>query len=799
MMRKIVNSITKPLKGTLITGGKYFASNWIELIFKLVYIIILVIIVQSIFAFGFKAWLYPIKLYQYYDECSYISMGKYFRLFSPFTLFKDYLLKDKPIPPVYHEFHSRAVYWSYILSLPMKQSTDVEYLHHFRALFFAFATLVFFFIGHKLAGFTGGVAAAAFWIGTPILNYWGKFFMTDVPSLAFIAAGYLFLLYSDRSRLSALLGGFLIGFGAFTRFTTIVLAFPAPFIILANFFHPFKRRNYQIIGELAKTLSGFVFATLPFLVLSTLLYRNPLQPFNAARYAVNQSPVDDPGYYIRNIWIEAGLPMKIGAILSILAVFILALSWGLKQVTVNEKKGKTPLINLVSFPKSFVSGLLYHGIILVSLILTTSIYLMGVTGIPHKLPRYIAGGVVPLIIIAAMGFGAFEKLILQFLRIPLKRITDSFNSFMLSVARELKRISPRKEFLKIRNAVVRFYLRLKREDVLSIVSSVIWWFHHENLIRVFKRTSLYFQKRFRFICNIWFIVGFLFLVILGISIHALRGVPQNVWDSTMNRKFDFKYSIPGEIVKNTAGHIVRRLQPEYNFATTTPAGIDWDMSINEKLRLVEEDPGKAYSTLKYIYGYYLDLYSELNKLMKPTEVLYVDRLLYIPFTPGYITYASIWLDDYVQYGYSLQTLIRRGYFPYTGYVVVFKYRGSEFFKDEETEEESGGEEESAGDEKKEEKAYDYFRSINRPAVQQHGSFEYVKSVSYFEIYRYKGGKPFPYLTEGEGEREEMTESIGETGGKKENETMMFLKEQYKKFFEFWLAIFEKEKKEEAAE
>ena len=123
----------------------YIASQWIELVLKLIYVIVLIIILQAVFAFSFKAWLYPVKLYQYYDECSYLSMGKYFRIFSPITLFKDYLLKDKAIPPLYHEFHSRASYWSYILSFPMKHSIDIEYLHHFRALFLAIGTLIFFF------------------------------------------------------------------------------------------------------------------------------------------------------------------------------------------------------------------------------------------------------------------------------------------------------------------------------------------------------------------------------------------------------------------------------------------------------------------------------------------------------------------------------------------------------------------------------------------------------------------------------------------------------------------------------
>ncbi|MBN2444184.1 MAG: glycosyltransferase family 39 protein [Spirochaetales bacterium] len=785
MIKKIYNKIIVSFLLRLKQGADYITSHWIELLTKLIYVIILFVLIQAIFAFSFKAWLYPIKLYHYYDECSYISMAKYFRLFSPVTLFKDYLIPGKAIPPVYHEFHSRAIYWSYFLSLPMKFSTDVEFLHIFRALFLTMGTLIFFFIGHKLGGITGGVVASAFWIGTPILNYWGKFFMTGIPSLVFIAAGYLFLLYSDRWRLSALLGGFFIGIGAFTRFTTILIAFPAPFFILATYFNPFKRKNYQLTGELAKSLAGFVFGTLPFLAFSGLLYRNPLQPFNAARSAVNNYPADDPGYYIRNIWVEVGPLMKIGALLSIIAVVILAVSWGFKQIALNENKRKTPLLHLVSFPKGFVSGILYYGIILVSLILAASIYLMGVTAIPHKLPRYIIGAVVPLIIIASIGFGAFEKLVLQFVRIPLQRITDSINKVFINAAKKIKTISISGEFNKIKKSIIRFYLSIKKVHI----SSFFYAYHYKNVPLYFNNLIKYFQKKLRFLFSIWIILGAALILIISLGIFYLKEIPINVWNYTMNRSFDFKYIIPEDVAKKTLRHSLRRLQPEYNFASMTYEGISWDMSINEKLALIEKDPEKGYSTLKYLYNSYLDLFAELNALMKPTEVYYIDRISNIPFTPGYISKACIWLDDFHQYGYSLSTLIRKGFFPYQGYVVVHKDPGEEFFKNDDSATE--------GDDAK---GYDYFRSMNRPAVRQHTSFSYVKSVGRFEIYRYNGGIPFPYFPGETIKTDEITtknkDHLEPIEGKKENKIFMFIKEQYDKYFEFWKYL--DNKPEEAA-
>src|SRR4030042_2123404 len=157
---------------------------------KIIYSLILLIILINIINFSYKAWLYPIRLNQYFDECSYISMGKYFRTISPVKIFTDYILQNKKIPKLYNEFNCRLIYWPIILSFPLKYTEDRIELHKFRAWFLTIGTIIFFLIGFKLGGITGGVVSSAFWIGTPIINYWGHFFMTENPSFVFIAAGY---------------------------------------------------------------------------------------------------------------------------------------------------------------------------------------------------------------------------------------------------------------------------------------------------------------------------------------------------------------------------------------------------------------------------------------------------------------------------------------------------------------------------------------------------------------------------------------------------------------------------------
>ena len=521
---KIIMNYIKPFLEKLVNNIKKNINNnkrfFIEVLLKSIYLIILLVVLVNIINFSYKAWLYPIRMHQYFDECSYISMGKYFRTISPIKIFTDYILQNKKIPKLYNEFNCRLLYWSIILSFPLRYTEDRIELHKFRAWFLTIGTIIFFLIGFKLGGITGGVVSSAFWIGTPTLNYWGHFLMTENPSFVFLAAGYLFILYSDKFTISSFLGGIFLGIACFIRFTTITLIFAAPFIIIAVYFNPFKRKSFQILGELSKTFAGIIIAVLPYLFFTWWMYKNPFVPFIAAKTAVENSFVNDSLYYARNLWNESGILLQIGIILSFMSPFVISIVWVLKKLlknnikdskdTYREKSDNFTETNIfkiikeklysITYLNTFVRGLIYYGIITLSLIISSSIYIYIVTSIPHKLPRYLMGAIIPLIFISAIGFGAIELLIINIFRFIGNTILNNFN---------------------------------------------------------YKNNKFLLQKII--LISSW-LIGFVSCIII-ISL-----IPINVWNKTMNKPFNVKYEIKDEAIKelkkNNEIISLQRLQPE---------------------------------------------------------------------------------------------------------------------------------------------------------------------------------------------------------------------------------------------
>jgi hypothetical protein len=671
-------------------------ERWIPRIAIALYIVLLVVIALFVVQYSYKAWLYPIRLSQYFDECSYIAMGKYFRTLSPIDLFKDYILQDKKIPEMYHEFESRMIYWPIILAGPLSQSEDRVYLHIFRAIFLAAGSLVFFLLGRKLAGISGGVVAAAFWVGTPLLNYWGHFLMTEAPSFVFIAMAWLLLLYSDKSRWAAIGGGMFLGLAAFTRFTTIVLILPAPFFILAAWLHPFRRRAFQFMGELGKTLGGFSLTTVPYLVFTALLFKNPLKPFQSARYAVGQSGiVDDPDYYVRNLWIEAGPIMRTGTMLAIAAPVIIAISLALlhlarskkatdskpelttgdrtsindktseqvnhdeiqkisirlKQKLLSWKMGVTAFTKtpVVTTGVAFSRGVLYYAIIVVSLIITASIYLYGVSDITHKLPRYLTGALIPFIILVAIGFGAFEKLLTAITRFTWSRFV----------------------------------------------------YNKESGIRKSKSGK-------RPLTAITIIVGLTLIAALPIT-HLTH----DIWSQTMNRPFNTRYDIPEEIMKSIPSRMsALRVQPEL---------LSWKESIEDRLQKVAVSKEYGIDDTTYYGRFPYKLITWMDENAKHDEVLYTDSQTMPPFTPAWTQVPCMFINK--PWGHSIKSLERSGELPYKGYVLVNNDASSDY---------------------RTIKGKRYRRSISKEEISRHNQFKRIKRFGGYIIYYYNGGKPFPW-------------------------------------------------------
>ncbi len=620
--KKIINKI----KNAIANNKK----SYFEVLIKLIYSLILIIVLVNIVSFSYKAWLYPIRLHQYFDECSYISMGKYFRTISPIKIFTDYILQNKKIPKLYNEFNCRLIYWSIILSFPLKYTEDRIELHKFRAWFLTIGTIIFFLIGFKLGGITGGVVSAAFWIGTPIINYWGHFFMTENPSFVFLATGYLCLLYSDRFTISSFIGGIFLGIACFIRFTTISLIFAAPFIIIAVYFNPFKRKNFQILGELSKTLSGIIFATLPYLIFTWWMYKNPFVPFMAANSAVQNSFVNDPLYYARNLWNESGLLLQIGIVLSFISPFIISTVFVLKKILKNNFKvskiiyrdesnnsSETNIFKIIKvklysikYLNTFVQGLIYYGIIILSLIISSSIYIYIVTGIPHKLPRYMMGAIIPLIFISAIGYGVIELFIINIFRFIGNTILNNFN---------------------------------------------------------YKNNKFLLQNSI--LISTW-LTGFAACIII-ISL-----IPINIWNKTMNKPFNIRYEVQDEAVKelkkNNEFIAIQRLQPE---------NLAWNNSINERLKEVSINPKKGIDEDNYSGDFFWSIIRYLNKTLKEDEVFYVDIFNYTPYLTAYIEVPCAIVDSY--YNNSIETLIQKEEILYKGYVLIYNNPDEEIVTDNE--------------------------------------------------------------------------------------------------------------------
>lgn len=607
----------------------YLRIEYTEIFFKVLFAIIIVILCINIFFYSYKAWLYPIRESQYFDECSYIAMGKYFRTISPVSIYTDHIFMNKPIPEIYHEFNCRMVYWPMILSVPLTFTESRIDLHIFRAIFLALGTLIIFFLGFKLTGITGGIIASAFFVGIPLLNYWGHFLMTETPSLIFLICGYLFLLYSKDIGIASFLGGILLGIAGLTRFTTMALIFPAPFIIMANFFHPFKRKNFQVLGELAKTFAGFCLAVSPYLVFTGWMFKNPFFPFLSARSAVDNFPVDDTLYYIKNLWVEVGPFVRVGAVLGLFAPIILSFTMVIKKFLkdihnhlqifnkIREKTFKGFKLSeflkrknfIFRYLKVFFSGIVYYALIILPLIFITSIYLIYVSNIPHKLPRYLMGALVPVIIIASIGYGAFEPFVIYVFR----------------------------------------------------------FFGNVFLTKKFKRSKKTKLKKNIYFAG-WFI-GFF------ISISILIFLSYFIWNHTMNRPFNFVYKIKKEAIdklkKNDDEISILRLQPEH---------ISWKESIAERLQKVKNDPAKGIDDTNYYGKFSFKIIEYLNKKLKHDEVFYVDRFNRPPFTPAYAEVPCMYIDNYVNK--SVTSLIRKGEMPYKGYLLINRDPNDDIFKED---------------------------------------------------------------------------------------------------------------------
>jgi hypothetical protein len=594
--------------------NKLNLTKALNIFLKLVYILLFVILIVNIAQFSYQAFLYPIRTGLYFDECSYIAMGKYFRTIPPIDIARDHFLKNKPLPNIYNEFNCRLLTFPLILSYPLKYTEDIIKLHQFKTIILVMGAIVFFILGFKLSGLAGGVLASCFWIGTPLINYWGHFFMTECPSFVFLILGFIFLLYSDKNGISSILGGMSLGLSFLTRFTTSLLMLPAPFILIAILFNPFKRKNFQILGELSKLFAGFVIAVIPYFAFMWFLYNDPLTAFKSARFAVDNFLVSDTLYYAKNLWLEAGDIVKFyvtigffspiifggASLFRVLSKDLLKYKPVLNTFNLNFKFSKQKLFKLLKFIIKyhgvFISSLIYYSIIILSLVLSVSVYLTELSNIPHKLPRYLMGALIPLLIIASMGFGVIELFIINFFR------------FLGNL------------FLKYNKEIIK----------------PVW-------------------IKYLFISICFSLFAFI------TSFYAYKTA--FIWDKILSRNFYNDYKVSKEALdelKSKGDDIsIKRLQPEYN---------NWKMSIKERLFYYRLNPKLKIDNTDYYGEYSRNILKYINNIIKADEVFYVDIFNQTPYTPAYTEMPCIYIDN--AYNYSIDQLINSGQISYKGYFII---------------------------------------------------------------------------------------------------------------------------------
>ncbi len=584
------------------------------ILFKLLYLMIFFILLFNIASYSHDAFLYPMRKGLYFDECSYISMAKFFRTIPPADIVKNHFLKNRPLPNLYNEFNCRLLFYPLLLSYPLTYTDNITKLHEFRTLIMVIGTIIFFLVGFKLSGISGGVLASVFWIGTPLLNYWGHFFMTESPSFVLLAAGYLFLLNSDKSRITSFFGGVALGLSCLTRFTTIILMLPAPFILLAVMFNPFRRKNFQLFGELAKMFSAFIITILPYFAFIWILYRDPLVSFSSARIAVENFMVNDPFYYMNNFWLEAGNILKFCVILGIISPVIYAASSVLKAMSkdlnkhepflhtgihdfkISTKKILKFIGTAIKYHKIFLSALIYYSIIILSLAAASSIYLVLISDIPHKLPRYLMGAIIPVIFIGSIGFGVFEPFILNFFKFV--------GNFFIVYNKKL------------------LGKRRIKYAVIALIAAL------------FAGTLMAYADRTNYI-----------------------------WQKTNLRKFSSQYRVNkyavDKLVSLNDEYSLKRLQPEYN---------NWNSSLKERLIDCTLNPDNKYDETDYFGDYNRDILKYIDNIIKPGEVFYIDQLNETPYIPAYTDLPCIYIEN--SFNYSINQLISTGQLAYRGYILI---------------------------------------------------------------------------------------------------------------------------------
>lgn len=213
---------------------KNFKKHW-----EVVALILLFLIIKIFFALRFHSIIW--------DEAVYLSMGKYLFSFGTKGLWE--IIRPIGLP--------------LLLGLNWKFANNSVFIAEMLINFFAAASIFFvYLIGKRLHNKTTGLIAAILLAFSPIFFLYSSFILTGIPSTFFVILAIYFIL--DERYWYA---GFAAALASLFRFPQ-GLFFAAACTAI---FLTYRKKGY--VSRLAKFISAFVGAHIPFLMFNYYIYR----------------------------------------------------------------------------------------------------------------------------------------------------------------------------------------------------------------------------------------------------------------------------------------------------------------------------------------------------------------------------------------------------------------------------------------------------------------------------------------------------------------------------------------------
>lgn len=201
----------------------------------------------------------------YWDESTYIAIGKYIYSFGEFG-FKEAF---------------RPIIWPLILGLLWKLKLNIFLIGKFLEIGFGLGVIyLVYLIGRKVFNESVGLLAAAFFSLSSTYHYWNNTLLTDIPSTC-IGLLAVYLLLNKKYSLCGLIGALAFLF-RFTQLLTLNLMFVYLVIDCVR-------------GKKIKPLLSFAAAVsallIPFLIYNYFMYGNPLAAFIESKIGYSQYTV----------------------------------------------------------------------------------------------------------------------------------------------------------------------------------------------------------------------------------------------------------------------------------------------------------------------------------------------------------------------------------------------------------------------------------------------------------------------------------------------------------------------------